>query len=154
MASSAILTSLPTLTLPSEEAVLRKLFVDAAQEIDQEKPDEDRLVLRFTGGWVRDKLLGLQNADIDVGINNMTGYDFATRLFQYMEKYGLEPERVTKIRRNPEKSKHLETARMPVFGLDIDFVNLRSESYSSDGRIPHMVCTLYHNFFFHSGTLT
>ena len=109
------------------------------------------MVLRITGGWVRDKLLGLQSADIDLGINNMTGCDFATRLFQYMEKYGLEPERVTKIVANPEKSKHLETARMSVRGLDIDFVNPRSESYSGDGRIPHMVCSplLSTDFFFH-----
>jgi len=74
----------------------------------------------------------------------MTGYDFATRLFQFisanLEKYSLKPGRVTKIQSNPERSKHLETARMRIDGLDIDFVNLRSESYSDSCRIPHMVC--------------
>ena len=36
---------------------------------------------------------------------------------------------------NPEQSKHLETARMTVDGLELDLVNLRSETYT-DSRIP------------------
>ena len=38
---------------------------------------------------------------------------------------------------NPEQSKHLETARLKLAGLEIDLVNLRSESYA-DSRIPTM----------------
>ena len=37
---------------------------------------------------------------------------------------------------NPEKSKHLETATARVFGLDVDFVNLRRETYAADSRNP------------------
>jgi len=132
-----------TLALSPEEAAVCKLLIDAAQEIDKDKPEDDRLVLRFTGGWVRDKLLGTRSVDIDVGINNMSGYNFAIRLSEYisanMEKYGFEPRNVNKIESNPEKSKHLETATTKILGLDIDFVNLRSETYSEDSRIPHMV---------------
>ncbi|CUS15090.1 unnamed protein product [Tuber aestivum] len=73
--------------------------------------------------------LGLRNADIDMGIKNLTGYDFATRLSEYI---------MCKIESNPKKSKYLETASTKILGLDVDFVNLRSESYSGDSRIPHM----------------
>ena len=44
---------------------------------------------------------------------------------------------VTKF--NPELSKHLETATAKINGFAIDFVNLRSESYNDDSRIPEIV---------------
>ena len=40
---------------------------------------------------------------------------------------------------NPDQSKHLETARMRMFGVWIDFVNLRSETYANHSRIPEAV---------------
>ncbi|KAM7477807.1 hypothetical protein LguiA_026020 [Lonicera macranthoides] len=40
---------------------------------------------------------------------------------------------------NPEQSKHLETAKMHIDGIEIDFVNLRSEDYSENSRIPVVV---------------
>lgn len=46
---------------------------------------------------------------------------------------------VARIERNPEKSKHLETATTHMLGIELDFVNLRSESYCQDSRIPTMV---------------
>lgn len=44
------------------------------------------------------------------------------------------------VKSNPAKSKHLETAVMALhsLGLSIDFVNLRSETYASDSRVPTM----------------
>ena len=42
------------------------------------------------------------------------------------------------IMSNPEQSKHLETARMKVAGLELDLVNLRSEEYAESSRIPTM----------------
>lgn len=100
--------------------------------------------MRFTGGWVRDKLLGGECHDIDVGINKMTGFDFATRLHEFLgprqADYGIQTRNIHKIGSNPEKSKHLETATTRILGLDIDFVNLRSEKYTDDSRIPQMVC--------------
>ena len=46
---------------------------------------------------------------------------------------------VAVIMSNPDQSKHLETARMKVAGLEIDLVNLRSESYADQAsRIPTM----------------
>lgn len=43
---------------------------------------------------------------------------------------------MTLIASNPEKSKHLETATVRVDGFWVDFVNLRTESYLHDSRIP------------------
>lgn len=43
---------------------------------------------------------------------------------------------LAKIDANPEKSKHLETATVKIFGLQIDLVNLRKETYVADSRNP------------------
>ena len=43
------------------------------------------------------------------------------------------------IAANPDQSKHLETATLRVDGISIDLVNLRSETYTQDSRIPEMV---------------
>jgi len=40
------------------------------------------------------------------------------------------------ITSNPEKSKHLETATLRIDNFWVDFVNLRTESYVQDSRIP------------------
>lgn len=46
---------------------------------------------------------------------------------------------------NPDQSKHLETARMRLFDIWIDFVNLRSEEYAENSRIPSKVynCSVF-----------
>ncbi|KAK6544538.1 CCA tRNA nucleotidyltransferase, mitochondrial [Orbilia ellipsospora] len=135
---------LPTITLTADETKVRNLLVDLAASIDAQNTDSDRppTVLRITGGWVRDKLLNGKSNDIDIGINNMTGFEFANHLSEFLtsnvEKYGIPPKSIHKIESNPEKSKHLETATTKIMGLDIDFVNLRSETYSDESRIPQM----------------
>lgn len=98
------------------------------------------LELRITGGWVRDKLLGQGSHDLDIAINNMTGEQFANGLNEYLNKhyarYHLKPHSIHKIEMNPERSKHLETATTKLFGVEVDFVNLRSEEYTDTTRIP------------------
>lgn len=136
--------STPPISLSTRESAVRQLLIDVGAEIDTTTPpDTQPIVLRFTGGWVRDKLLGIPSNDIDVGINRMTGFDFGNRLASFLdrhkESYGVLPGAVHKIESNPEKSKHLETATTKLMGLDIDLVNLRSETYGSDSRIPKMV---------------
>ena len=130
--------------LTETESRLRQLLLDASAYIGVleggKKPE-----LRITGGWVRDKLLGITSHDIDIGIDSMTGFKFATLLKQYLE----QPEMQTlhrqnalgslaKIEANPEKSKHLETVTTRIMGLDVDLVNLRKETYSEDSRNPAM----------------
>ncbi|KAJ5178422.1 uncharacterized protein N7500_001121 [Penicillium coprophilum] len=152
---------IPTIELTPLESTLRTLLLDVAQYITEKKTtaggstliDHSGTVLRFTGGWVRDKLLGVESHDIDVGISNMTGYQFGMALKDYLdvpehlEKYkkGLPNGEMHdaivslhKIEANPEKSKHLETVTTKIFGLDIDLVNLRKETYTDDSRNPQM----------------
>ena len=149
------------LELTPIENIIKHLLLDVAQYVHTHEIDVDDVkildhretVLRFTGGWVRDKLLGIDSHDLDVGISSMTGYQFGMALKQYLdvpknlEKYKqLRPGSVFKeeivslhkIAANPEKSKHLETVTTRIFGFDVDLVNLRKETYSQDSRNPQM----------------
>ncbi|KAJ5239242.1 hypothetical protein N7468_003861 [Penicillium chermesinum] len=151
----------PTIELTPLESTLRTLLLDVAEYVQHNEVADGasdaakkaETVLRFTGGWVRDKLLGIESHDIDVGISNMTGYQFGMALKEYLdqperlEKYkkSLPNEEMSdaivslhKIEANPEKSKHLETVTTKIFGLDIDLVNLRKETYTDDSRNPQM----------------
>ena len=128
--------------LTPAERLLKNLLMDVAVYINPQAPSD----LRFTGGWVRDKLLGIQSHDIDVAINDMTGYQFGLQLKDYLaipgneSKYGAQgvAANLHKIEANPEKSKHLETVTTKIFGLDVDLVNLRKETYSDESRNPEM----------------
>ena len=97
-----------------------------------------RTTLRCAGGWVRDKLLGRESSDIDIALDNVMGKDFAERLQEHLAGSGEPTSPVHVIQTNPDQSKHLETASMKVGALELDFVNLRSETYASDSRIPEM----------------
>ena len=57
---------------------------------------------------------------------------------EYLQSQGKEIHKTAVIQSNPEQSKHLETARMKVNDMWIDFVNLRSETYAEGSRIPTM----------------
>ncbi|KAM0826829.1 hypothetical protein ACQ4PT_068611 [Festuca glaucescens] len=93
--------------------------------------------LRVAGGWVRDKLLGEASNDIDIALdNNRTGQDFCRQVNKYLEWIGEEQKTVGVSKCNPDKSKHLETATMSICDMKIDFVNLRSEKYAENSRIP------------------
>lgn len=56
----------------------------------------------------------------------------------FLQSKGKAVRNTAVIHSNPDQSKHLETARMKVNDLWIDLVNLRSETYAQDSRIPHM----------------
>lgn len=141
--------------LDPKERQLRRLLLDVAEHIDKSKAilkkadhvDDGKVVLRWAGGWVRDKILGRASHDIDVAINCMTGEHFGNNLRDFCdipankEKHQLQQSDIGslhKIEKNPDKSKQLETATVKIFGLDVDFVNLRTETYASDNRNPHM----------------
>ncbi len=108
---------------------------------------------RIAGGWVRDKvresfysdchkidhlqLLGSECHDIDIALENMTGHAFAVKFTEFASKLkNLPVKSVAVVKGNPGQSKHLETAKTTVLGLDLDFVNLRDEAYADDSRIP------------------
>jgi tRNA nucleotidyltransferase (CCA-adding enzyme) len=149
-----------TISLNETETVLRTLLLDVVAFIEKhpvksdtvQTPNElcnEPLVLRWAGGWVRDKLLSKESNDIDVAINKMTGYDFGLRLKEYLDipgndsKYSVRGNhhrlsKISKVEANPDKSKHLETAPVKILGLDIDLVNLRKETYTETSRNPQM----------------
>ena len=132
------------ITLTEQESSLRQLLLDTSDYIGTlegcKKPE-----LRITGGWVRDKLLGVHSMDVDIGIDTMTGFKFGTLMKQYLDQPDTRSKYKTdvlgslaKIEANPEKSKHLETVTTRILGLDIDLVNLRKEVYAEDSRNPTM----------------
>ncbi|KAH9106744.1 hypothetical protein LEN26_014491 [Aphanomyces euteiches] len=118
---------------PDEE----KLF---ALLLDVNKHSESNLTLRVAGGWVRDKLLGRSSDDIDIVLDKMTGAAFAQLVNEYESQHGHTTHAVGVIKANPDQSKHLETATMQLGNGWVDFVNLRSETYTDDEahRIPTM----------------
>jgi tRNA nucleotidyltransferase (CCA-adding enzyme) len=135
------------ITLTARESQLRNLLLDVARYIDESKEIKEKLELRFAGGWVRDKLLNIESHDIDTAINLMTGHTFTLKLREYLKdeenlkRHSIEAKDIGslhKILANPEKSKHLETVTTKIFSFDVDFVNLRKESYSEDSRNPQM----------------
>lgn len=77
--------------------------------------------------------------DIDIALDDKLGREFADELNSWLSAHGRETHSVGVVMKNPEKSKHLETATMRVNNYWIDFVNLRAEEYSSDSRIPDLM---------------
>ena len=131
------------ISLNTQEQKLRSLLLEVADFVGAcdgyEKP-----VLRFAGGWVRDKLLGTTTKDIDVGISSLTGESFSNFMKQYLSSTESSSHpgdilgRLSTIKGNPEKSKHLETVTTKIYGIDVDLVNLRKETYSEESRNPVM----------------
>lgn len=80
-----------------------------------------------------------QPVDIDIALDDMLGREFAEHLNEYLAQVGEETHSVGVVLKNPEKSKHLETATMKVGTFWIDFVNLRAEEYTQDSRIPDLM---------------
>jgi len=123
---------LPTaeVELTADEAELVEILVAAAEETGS--------TVRICGGWVRDKALGRLTKDIDVALDNCSGAAFAEKVASVLRtKRGTSASRVGVIAANPDQSKHLETATMRLCGVEVDFVNLRSEAYADDSsRVP------------------
>jgi len=109
-----------------------KIFSLLLDVVKDKAPDT---ILRVAGGWVRDKLLGKECHDIDISLNNMSGEQFANLVKEYMDEHGIHTKGVSVVKANPDQSKHLATAMINIFGLPIDFVNLRKETYA-ESRIP------------------
>ncbi|KAI1321929.1 hypothetical protein F5Y16DRAFT_413587 [Xylariaceae sp. FL0255] len=136
-----------TIELTEKEMRLRKLLLHTAEYVDGLKTESEPIILRWAGGWVRDKLLGIGSHDIDTAVNVMTGEAFASKIYELCKNPDVvEKHRITdsdvgslhKIAKNPQKSKHLETTTIKLFGFDVDFVNLRRETYTQDSRNPQM----------------
>ena len=76
--------------------------------------------------------MGNECYDIDIALDNLHGEAFATHIQEEIpgtKGFGV-------IKKNSEKSKHLETATIQIHGRWIDLVNLRSEKYTEESRVP------------------
>ena len=116
------------LALTDQENTLRRLLLDVAQHVGSLNGHKVPQ-LRFTGGWVRDKLLGSESHDIDIGIDSLTGVQFGDHMKHFLNHADSRSKypagilgALAKIEANPEKSKHLETVTTKIFGLEIDLV--------------------------------
>lgn len=136
-----------TIVLLPAEQLLRELLLECAQRFPG-------LEIWITGGWVRDRLLGIPSSDLDLSLSKVTGRDFG----KFLESFSARPEIESKYRqkaadlgipdhkftkfhilkRNAETSKKLETAGGRLFGLEVDLVNLRKEVYDGQSRTPDM----------------
>lgn len=92
--------------------------------------------VRIVGGWVRDKALGIETKDVDVALDKCTGAAFAKAVAKVLRERGESWSSYGVIGANPQQSKHLETATMTVCGVEMDMVNLRSETYGENSRLP------------------
>ncbi|KAM5569765.1 hypothetical protein ABKV19_016997 [Rosa sericea] len=69
----------------------------------------------------------------------MMGSKFVEKVRDYLLSVGEEVQGIAIIPSNPDQSKRLETARMRILNVWVDFVNLHCAEYSYDSRIPTMV---------------
>ena len=74
--------------------------------------------------------------DIDIALDDMSGVDFSQRVDVWNKRRGHQRLKWGTIKSNPAQSKHLETATVTIGSFDVDFVNLRTETYADDSRIP------------------
>ena len=77
----------------------------------------------------------------------MTGISFANRLTEFLKSNKNEfVKDPIIVEANPDQSKHLETAKMKLWDIELDLVNLRAEEYAEESRIPNQtVCSTLHD---------
>ncbi|KAH9993924.1 putative poly(A) polymerase [Xylariaceae sp. FL0662B] len=142
-----------TITLLPAERLLRQLLLDCREHMRKSQiASASDLEIWITGGWVRDRLLGIPCSDIDIALSTMTGGQFGRFLADYFKQnekqyqqraanLGVQDTRFSGFhttKMNLGKSKKLETTIGRVFGLDLDLLNLRKEVYEDNSRVPEM----------------
>lgn len=73
------------------------------------------MTLRVAGGWVRDKILGLDSQDMDIALDNTSGQIFCESFKNFLNQESIVYKGYHLICQNVEKSKHLETATLIIF---------------------------------------
>lgn len=119
-----------------DEQEVFNILNEAAEFTAGKTFDGKPAILRVAGGWVRDKIMSFDNFDIDIAVDRISGEEMANAVRKFLVKrFGSsEPVHIVKI--NHEKSKHIASACIKIRGFSVDFTQLRSETYTSDSRIP------------------
>jgi len=97
------------------------------------------------GGYVRDSLMGKESDDLDVALSSgATGLQFA----EFLKNIGagMNPNPTGKVYstaldKTDTGSGDLQVSALDIYGEKIDFVNLRTEEYSEDSRVPVQTMT-------------
>ncbi len=105
--------------------------------------------MRVVGGWVRDKLLGMESDDIDIAID-MPGYDFAKIVAEAAVKNNITKDpkayRVS-LEKSADPNEKIPDDKLMVgavnlFGQKIEFVPMRTEYYPDpNSRQPEVTTT-------------
>ena len=154
-----------TASLPEVNDAERDLFELVTELVDTQHAAgnvERKTVVRVAGGWVRDKLMGKLSDDVDLTVDQGDGVEFAEALRGLAVRWQEEgkktetlgtgsPEKksgegsknaisskIGVVKANPDQSKHLQTATMRLFNLELDLNQLRAETYSEQSRIPEI----------------
>lgn len=105
---------------------------------------QTKSVVRIAGGWVRDKLLGVNSKDIDLVIDNMSGMQFGEACEQIAKTNPEWSRNIGQANRNVKDDPRIQalgTTYIQMYGILVDLVNLRKEDYSlkhqeGKGRAP------------------
>lgn len=141
----------PTLSLDRLENTIKTLILDVADHIytgklrqatnTAENVEIPKPGVRFSGGWVRDKLRGAQSADIDVTVEGIPAYEFCVALRDFLRnretlkkylqmlpggRHQRGPISIHRIRVNMQSLEHGGNYVANVFGKYIDIFNPRS----------------------------
>lgn len=85
-------------------------------------------------------MIGRESSDIDFAIDDMTGAEFVKLLNEYrVQSTDDENSKFEVISYNSEETKQLDKVKVKILDTFVDVVNLRSEVYSSNSRIPQTV---------------
>jgi tRNA nucleotidyltransferase (CCA-adding enzyme) len=89
--------------------------------------------VRIAGGWVRDRLLGIEGNrdDIDISVDRVSGVEFCNKT-----QLAMPDVKLAILKTNPALSKHLETVTLKIDNFALDVVQLRRDQYTNASRIP------------------
>ena len=129
-----------TIQLVDLEKKIFGFLVNAKNAIPQARNVE----LRVAGGWCRDKLLGEESDDIDIAISSMSGIEFAELLQQYAASNnieGISKGYAVSLEKSSEPTDEdsnpdLMVGGIKIFGQKVEFVPMRTETYTDDSRQP------------------
>ncbi|MFW6174108.1 MAG: hypothetical protein ACOC5T_10235, partial [Elusimicrobiota bacterium] len=107
-------------------------------------PVAKNVKMRVAGGWVRDKILKKESDDIDIAISQMSGIEFANLISQYAKTRNIKEVgnayevSLEKTKDNDDKKDQLLVGGIKILGYKIEFVSMRTETYTKESRTPEI----------------